>query len=152
MSGQQIHFRVTDHGTLSLCQKLDTGRRRIRPLVKLSGQRLHREHHARECALAGLRKHALHGQPVPVFIHLRLGKYRPHRAAEGRVVQPFHVVTVHNADAGQIRDAQHASQFPAKAVRLLPQSRFFLHIYPPYHEPAPLQRGDKALYPVQTFF
>ena len=119
---QQIDLGGADRGPLPLGHQLDALGGGVRPLVELPRQGLHAEGDA----VPG-------GQGRGGVVHLGLGEHRPHRPAEGGLVQPLRVVAVQQAQVLQGGDAHHGPQLPQQALGLLPEPRLLFHIDPSYH-------------------
>ena len=123
---QHIHLGAADQGTLSPADNLNTLRRRIGPLVKLSGQILNRKR---------FRIPRIHG--FTDRVQLRFREDGPNRIVKQLPVDVFHIIPVQQADPFKIPDAQQRTRIIQQCTGLIIQARFLLHIDSVYHVSVP---------------
>ena len=109
LSVEQVDLGRAHQRSFLAGDELDALGRGIRALVKLAGQKLHRQH-----ALAGLEA----GQPPVGVVQLGLGKHAAHGRLEFLHAQAFHVVAVEDAHARQVSNPLHALQLRQQSGRL----------------------------------
>ena len=124
----QVAFQVIHHcraniRALALADELDALARRVGALVELAGQVLHGEHGR----AGGI------GQVVGGGVGLRLGEHRGHAGGEQLLARAFHVVAVHQAHAGQPRNADDVAQLGCQGASLAIKPGLLLNIDARYH-------------------
>ncbi len=116
---ERIDLGRSDQGTLRLRHDLDTLGRRVRPLVKLTGQIFHSEHRVRICK----RRLGAGG------VDLRLGKDGFDRLCKHLGLDLLGVIPVEDPHRLQARNAQKCSQLLAKRLGLMRKRRLFFNKY-----------------------
>ena len=116
---KEIDPRAADEGALLLVEELDALSRRVRPLIVLAGQVLHRKTGAREGHLA-----------VIEHVHRRLGEHLAAYSLKVLRRDALHVVAVEDAHAAQASHAQVFRQIFFKRAGFHIISRSFFHVNP----------------------
>ena len=117
-------------GAVALGHELDALGGGVGALVELAGQGFHSEHKA-------------FGQFGEGVVHLGFGEHGLHGALEHGVVEAFHVVAVHKAQAGEGADAEERAQFVQEALGLMAQAGLLFHIDTSDHGYFLLGRGRR---------
>ncbi len=119
LSFYNVYLRVLHVRAVALTEHLYTLRRRIRTLVELPGQELHRKH------TLVIRKR---GQFLEYLINGRLGEYRRHRLLEILLRQTLNVVTVDYAHALDRLHSQNDGQVLQHSRAVYGKQLFLFHI------------------------
>ena len=107
--------------TLPLGDNLDTLGSRVRSLVKLTGQVLHRKHHS------SLQVHIFRGN-----IQLRLGKYSLYRIVKQLLGDVLCIVAVNHPDILKAGNIQKIPAVAEQCLGLVRQLRLLFHKYSVY--------------------
>ena len=121
-AGKHIQLRAAHRRTLALGNNLDTLGRRIRPLVKLAREILHRKNGG-SGRIRFLRDE----------IQLGLRENRFHRVIKKIPGQVFHIITIQKAHLFQPPDAQKIPELAAKGPGFMIQTRALFHIHSVNH-------------------
>ena len=135
--GQKIDFCRSHHRPLSAADELHTLGRRIRPLVKLSGQRLHGENGMRPL-----------GDLLINVIHRRLAEHDGNTTAEKSLIQPLRIIAVQNTKSCQFGQVQKAPHLLQQRFGFHSIGRFLLGIDSVDHVSPPQFPAANALAPI----
>ena len=134
---QGIDLGGADSGPIAGAEDLDALGRRVCPLVKLTGQGLHRKHdRAFQICFGG-------GD-----VHLGLGKNRAHRIVKQLLGNILRIVAIQHTHLLQILDAQQIPGIMEQALGFAGQRLFLFHKNTINHSVSPYRYASSAFLPM----